>query len=412
MPHGGSGVDKVWSAGIAASLGLGSVTAGADVVATLTEVRAYSNNATAGSAGDISSSTATWGYSYGTQRLTQLGGTYSIRFTTAPTTTLFRASVTGLVLGNSGPASATTFTCTEGNFGAGVGASICGNYNFGANFINESTTTWGPVASLSRTLGGDDQALGNAQGPATFDGFRTMSQTATTLVLGNATCTGTCATLPAGAYNGGQRWTFSLASTQPGPNDDLAAVGMGLAIDIDVGVNDYLFALQHTLAIVSPPDQGGSATVNGSVVHYVPAPGFSGIEAFDYRVYPEWPGVYPDDTATVFVEVVDPTTNPDADADGVADRVDNCTLRANYSQCDSDGDGYGNRCDGDLTNNGIANAQDTVTFRVFLGRTSASPESDYNMIADINCNGVVNAQDATLYRQLLGLPPGPSGRVP
>ena len=48
---------------------------------------------------------------------------------------------------------------------------------------------------------------------------------------------------------------------------------------------------------------------------------------------------------------------PDTDGDGdSADDADNCTLVSNPTQCDSDGDGYGNRCDGDLNNNSFTNA--------------------------------------------------------
>ena len=100
---------------------------------------------------------------------------------------------------------------------------------------------------------------------------------------------------------------------------------------------------------------------------------------------------------------------PDTDGDGVTDPADNCTLRANPGQCDSDADGFGNRCDGDLNNNGFTNAQDTTLFRQQLGQPSPAPV--YNE-ADLNCNGFVNAQDATLFRPLLGIPPGPSGVVP
>ena len=99
----------------------------------------------------------------------------------------------------------------------------------------------------------------------------------------------------------------------------------------------------------------------------------------------------------------------DADADGVADVVDNCTQSVNAGQCDSDGDGYGNRCDADLNNNGATNAQDTTLFRQQLGEPSVAP--GYNK-ADLNCNGAVNAQDTTLFRSLLGLAPGPSALGP
>lgn len=96
---------------------------------------------------------------------------------------------------------------------------------------------------------------------------------------------------------------------------------------------------------------------------------------------------------------------PDADADGVPDGIDNCTLQANPGQCDSDADGFGNHCDGDQNGNGFTNAQDTTLFRLQLGQPSVAPA--YNP-ADLNCNGAVNAQDTTLFRALLGSPPGPS----
>ncbi|MEO8224554.1 MAG: hypothetical protein ABI661_07090 [Gammaproteobacteria bacterium] len=82
---------------------------------------------------------------------------------------------------------------------------------------------------------------------------------------------------------------------------------------------------------------------------------------------------------------------------------------ANVTQCDSDGDGYGNGCDGDFNNNGFTDAQATTLFRQQLGQPSVGPI--YNK-TDINCSGFVNAQDTTLFWQLLGKPPGPSGLHP
>jgi hypothetical protein len=105
--------------------------------------------------------------------------------------------------------------------------------------------------------------------------------------------------------------------------------------------------------------------------------------------------------------LVNPFT--DTDADTIAQIFDNCTTRSNTSQCDSDFDGYGNRCDGDVNNNLATNAQDVTLFRQQLGQPSVAPI--YNE-ADINCNGVVNAQDVTLFRPLLGAPPGPSSLAP
>jgi hypothetical protein len=100
---------------------------------------------------------------------------------------------------------------------------------------------------------------------------------------------------------------------------------------------------------------------------------------------------------------------PDTDGDGVPDASDNCTLVANPGQCDSDGDGYGNHCDGDLNNNGVTNAFDAPLFREQIGLPSVGPA--YNP-ADLDCSGAVSAFDTPLFRQLLGAPPGPSGLVP
>jgi hypothetical protein len=98
----------------------------------------------------------------------------------------------------------------------------------------------------------------------------------------------------------------------------------------------------------------------------------------------------------------------DTDADGAPNIADNCRLVPNNTgaaaQCDSDGDGFGNRCDGDLNNNNSTNAFDTPLYRAQLGKPSVAPT--YN-IADLNCNGSVNAFDTPVFRSLLGSPPGP-----
>jgi Thrombospondin type 3 repeat/Dockerin type I domain len=153
---------------------------------------------------------------------------------------------------------------------------------------------------------------------------------------------------------------------------------------------------------------------------------------FDGFVTSSWNGatlVIGNNTATSGVQL---TLNlPDVDADGVADSLDNCpsvanadqadtdvdlrgnacdncSLLANNSgaaaQCDSDNDGFGNRCDGDMNNNSSTNAQDTTLYRQQLGQPSVAPT--FNK-ADLNCNGAVNAQDTTLFRGRLGSPPGP-----
>jgi hypothetical protein len=194
---------------IAVGAGLGGISAAdaAGFTTSLIQVLTYSNNGTAGSPANFSSSTATFFYNDTTNLITQTSGLFNLRLTTAPTSTLYRTSITGLVMGNGGAASAATFVCTEGNFGAGVGASICGNYTFGANFWNESTTTWGPGTAASRTIGGDDAASGAQQSIATLNGMNTITYSGTGLVITNKTCTGGCTTT-AGGFNNGQQWMF------------------------------------------------------------------------------------------------------------------------------------------------------------------------------------------------------------
>lgn len=96
----------------------------------------------------------------------------------------------------------------------------------------------------------------------------------------------------------------------------------------------------------------------------------------------------------------------DTDADGIPDDQDNCKLVANPNQRDSDGDGYGNMCDGDLDNNGIVNAIDLGRFKLAMGKTGA------NLAADLDGNGIVNVLDLSRFKTLFGKPPGPSGLAP
>ncbi len=94
----------------------------------------------------------------------------------------------------------------------------------------------------------------------------------------------------------------------------------------------------------------------------------------------------------------------DTDGDGVPDDVDNCTLAANTDQFDGDGDGYGNRCDGDFNNDGFTNAQDSILLRQSIGTG--------DFVTDLNHDSFVNAQDVTIFRKLLGKPSGPSALRP
>ena len=101
---------------------------------------------------------------------------------------------------------------------------------------------------------------------------------------------------------------------------------------------------------------------------------------------------------------------PDTDGDAIADSADNCTLVANPSQLDADGDGYGNACDADLNNSGLVTAADFAIMRSVLSQSAtASPTA---AAADLNGSGTVTAADFAILRGLLSKPPGPSGLHP
>ena len=144
--------------GVTGVVGLASVAHAAPVAATLISVNSWSPNGSASWNGTLD--TSTWTFDTATGTAVQTGGTYS-RLTKAGATPLMRHTMTGVTLG-SNLASGTTWACLEGNFGTAVGASICGNYNFGTNLTNQSvyipSTTGSSVA-----IGGDDGAIGPSQ---------------------------------------------------------------------------------------------------------------------------------------------------------------------------------------------------------------------------------------------------------
>jgi len=92
----------------------------------------------------------------------------------------------------------------------------------------------------------------------------------------------------------------------------------------------------------------------------------------------------------------------DTDADGISDDLDNCTLIANPSQLDTNGDDFGNICDADLNNDNNVNAIDLGLFRLAFFATGASD-------ADFNGDNVVNVLDLGILRLRFFQPPGPSG---
>ena len=122
---------------------------------------------------------------------------------------------------------------------------------------------------------------------------------------------------------------------------------------------------------------------------------------------------------------------PDLDSDGIPNVADACEDNAanantwppdQYGPCllDSDNDGFGNACDGDLNNDGATNATDGTAYLNFVNAgngTCANPGMvpsdpgceciDNPAACDFNCDGTTNATDGGIY---LGLPIGPNGQ--
>ena len=95
------------------------------------------------------------------------------------------------------------------------------------------------------------------------------------------------------------------------------------------------------------------------------------------------------------------TEFPDRDKDGIPDAMDNCVSMFNVDQTDSDNDGVGDLCDGDINKDGKVNAVDLSLLRQAFGKPGAA--------GDLNGDGRVNAVDLSILRGRFGKPPGPSG---
>lgn len=96
----------------------------------------------------------------------------------------------------------------------------------------------------------------------------------------------------------------------------------------------------------------------------------------------------------------------DTDGDGVDDSLDNCTLRANPDQRDSNGDGYGNACDPDFDDNGTVNFLDISGWAIFFNTACGDVDQD------INGDGSCNFGDFSVITQFFNQPPGPSALAP
>jgi hypothetical protein len=99
------------------------------------------------------------------------------------------------------------------------------------------------------------------------------------------------------------RWTWDVIAPAPQAADDTAAASRNASLDIDVLAND-VGPPGAPLAIVLGGDtteKGGSVSVTGSKVHYVPPSGFAGTDSFSYQAVSETGVMSAPATVTVVV---------------------------------------------------------------------------------------------------------------
>ena len=152
------------AAAVGAAMGVAAGSASAAIVnVSLTKVKSGSPNgtSTASTGNGQLTGTLTGTYNTTTGVVTMDAGTTTALFNVTPSSSAFTHNHSNWTTG-SGGYSASAYSCVEGTFGNSVGASLCGNYNFGANFVNESSTNYNVIPG-TRSLGGDDIAIGPHQ---------------------------------------------------------------------------------------------------------------------------------------------------------------------------------------------------------------------------------------------------------
>ncbi|MCC6640065.1 MAG: right-handed parallel beta-helix repeat-containing protein [Deltaproteobacteria bacterium] len=189
----------------------------------------------------------------------------------------------------------------------------------------------------------------------------------------------------------------------------LAREDLGCDKDANGSVsNDEAFACIELLQSDADP----AGIENGSEIGISSQPGWTiGANNVIYTVF----GTTPGQTAPASIGTID----PDRDADGVLDPVDNCLEDANGAlagpnvQLDADGDGIGNVCDADLNQDGFVGIPDFgIMLPCYLKSVGPGkgPAGDPECReSDMDGNGVVQVQDFLYFLFGYNAPPGPVG---
>ncbi|MGI9344158.1 MAG: hypothetical protein ACR2QV_15105 [Gammaproteobacteria bacterium] len=298
------------AAAVAAAFGL--PTANSAVITVFLDV----NAGVAGSMGApaaliLSNSTATWSYDTVTGVVTGSGRLVQ-QSQVAPTLPgqVFTRNVDDLSFGNSIVAGATFFECIDGSFSNAVFASFCGNYNFGANYANESTITYGPGLAFSRTIGGDDAIIGTQQSISEYDGSTTTDGglTDTTVEISNIDP----------GITSGQRLVF-IKQGEAIDDDPLGVSGYTVGQNttgntLDIGANDVRWPAPAVgnMQVTGPATGtlGGTFTINSdpdmtNVTVTYDAPAVTGTDTWVYTVTDTSGGITDSvsDMATVTITV-------------------------------------------------------------------------------------------------------------
>jgi DNA/RNA endonuclease G (NUC1) len=165
---------------------------------------------------------------------------------------------------------------------------------------------------------------------------------------------------PAANYFGPDSFTYTVSDGHGGSDTATVNISVTNVNDAPVASSDgYNTNTNTTLNVPAPGVLGNdtdidSATLSAQLVSnvshgtlalnpdgsfsYTSGLNFAGTDSFTYRAFD---GTAYSNVVTVTLTVID----PDADSDGVPDRLDNCPLVPNSDQLDSDGDHIGDVCD-------------------------------------------------------------------